>query len=531
MPRSKVSKEEKPKIRDAEKGKTFLEMRGITKRFPGVVANDKIDFDIKVGEIHAILGENGAGKTTLMNILYGLYAPDEGDIYFCGRKVTINSPTDSIKLGIGMVHQHFMLVPTMTVTQNIILGYEPTIRGLLLDTKRAGQRITNLSEEYGLKIDPDARISELSVGEWQRVEILKALFREARLIIMDEPTSSLTPQETKNLLMILKRMAKKGLAIIPFITHKLPEVLSISDRVTVLRNGKVVSVVDPKNTDEKNLVRKMIGREVIFRIKRPRLKVGEPMLKVKDLVALDDKGLPALKKISFVIKKGEILGIAGVSGNGQKELAEVIAGLRKAKGGKVFLREHDVTNCTPGKMIEAGLGFVPAEKVEMGIIADFTIAENLILKSHDNTPFAYNWFLPFEGKYFINKTEIREYARKLMSDFDIIAPNEETPAGNLSGGNIQRLILARELSRNPKLFIATQPTRGLDVGATEFIRKKLMEQRGKGMAILLISEDLDEIMSMSDRIAVMYEGKIVGVVPAAEAKIKEIGLMMAGAKR
>ena len=511
-------------------GEVILEMRGITKRFPGVLANDYIDFDIKAGEVHALLGENGAGKTTLMNILYGLYRPDEGEIRVRGKRVVFRSPKDAIDLGIGMVHQHFMLVPPLTVTENVILGLKSS-RGPLLDLDRAEKRIAELSKKYGLKVDPNAKIEQISVGERQRVEIIKALYRGAQILILDEPTAVLTPPEVKELMAIIRRMAKEGLAVIPFITHKLPEVMEISDRVTVLRRGKVMARIGTKRTNGRELAKKMVGREVLFRVKRRRIRMGKATLEVKNLGALGDKGLPALKNVSFSIHEGEILGVAGVAGNGQRELAEVLTGLRKATGGKVYVWGKDMTNKSPGKFIDQGVGHIPEDRLGMGLIMDFSIAENVILETHSKSPFAHRWFMPLDRKWFLNKNEIDKHAERLISEYDIVTPSKDVPARNLSGGNLQRLILARELSRNPKLLIANQPTRGLDVGATEFIRKKLMEQRGEGVAILLISEDLDEIMSMSDIIAVMYEGEMVGMVPAAKAKIKEIGLMMAGAKQ
>lgn len=516
--------------RKVKSGEVILEARGITKRFPGVLADDHIDFDIKAGEVHALLGENGAGKTTLMNILYGLYKPDEGEVRVRGRRVVLRSPKDAIDLGIGMVHQHFMLVPSLTVTENVVLGLKSP-REPFLDLDRAEKRIAEFSKKYGLKVGPKAKIEQLSVGERQRVEIIKALYRGAQVLILDEPTSVLTPPEVKELMAIIRRMAKGGLAVIPFITHKLPEVMEISDRVTVLRRGKVVARIETKRTNEKDLAKKMVGREVLFRIKRRRARRGRVVLDVKNLGALSDKGLPALKNVSFSIREGEILGFAGVAGNGQRELAEVITGLRRATEGKIYVREKDITNSSTKKIIDQGVGHIPEDRIGMGLIMDFSIAENAILETHSESPFADRWFMPFDRKWFLNKNEIGKYTEKLIREYDIKTPSKDAPARNLSGGNLQRLILARELSRNPKILIANRPTRGLDVGATEFIRNKLMEQRGEGVAILLISEDLDEIMSMSDRIAVMYEGEIVGMVPAANAKVKEIGLMMAGAKR
>jgi len=518
------------RIKKMKLGETVIEMRGITKRFPGVVANDHIDFDIKAGEVHALLGENGAGKTTLMNILYGLWQPDEGEIRVHGKKVTLKSPKDAIDLGIGMVHQHFMLVPPLTVTENVVLGLKSS-KEPLLDIDRVEKKIAELSKKYGLKVDPKAKIWQLSVGEQQRVEIIKALYREAQVLILDEPTSVLTPPEVREFMTILKRMARDGLAIIPFITHKLPEVMAVSDRVTVLRAGRVTARLKTERTKERDLAKKMVGRKVLFRVKKHRVKKGEVVLEVRRLRALSDRGLPALKDVSFSVREGEILGIAGVAGNGQRELEEVITGLRKAGGGGVFIRGKDVTNRTPRELIDSGVGHIPEDRLERGLVMDFSVAENLILETHSKQPFIHKWFLPFEKRWFLNHDEVRKHAQKLIKDYEVITPSVDVPTRHLSGGNLQRLILARELSRKPKVLIAAQPTRGLDVSATEFIRKKLLEQSREGTAILLISEDLDEIMMMSDRIAVMYGGEIVSLMPAARAKKEEIGLMMAGVKK
>jgi len=501
-------------------GALVVEMRGITKRFPGVVANDHIDFEVRAGEVHALLGENGAGKTTLMNVLYGLYQPDEGEIFIRGRKVTLRSPRDAIALGIGMVHQHFMLIPPLTVTENVVLGLRSS-REPFLDTRRAGQRIAELSKRYGLQVDPQAQIWQLSVGEQQRVEIIKALYRGAEILILDEPTSVLTPPEVRELFAVLQRMAERGHAII-FITHKLHEVMSVSHRVTVLRDGRVVSTVETGQTDEKELARMMVGREVLFRLTKKPVQKGDVVLQVEDLEALSDRGLPALKGLSFSVRQGEVLGIAGVAGNGQRELAEVITGLRRATRGRVIIGGKEMTNRSPGEIIAQGVSYIPEERMEVGLIMDFSVAENTILETRRRPPFSDGWFL--------NPQAIERHAEELISDYDVRTPSKDVPVKQLSGGNLQKLILARELSRQPRLLIAAQPTRGLDVGATEYIRRRLMEQRERGTAILLISEELDEVLSLSDRIAVMYEGEIVGIVDAAEAEVEEIGLMMAGAE-
>jgi len=505
-------------LETARPGEVILEVRGITKRFSGVIANDHVDFDLKAGEVHAILGENGAGKTTLMNIMYGLYQPDEGEIRIRGRRVVLRSPKDAIKMGIGMVHQLLTLIPSLTVAENVVLGME----GILLDLERVRKHIVELSERYGLKVDPMAKVWQLSVGERQRVEIIKALYRGAQLLILDEPTSMLTPPEIKELMKIIRRMADGGLAVIPFVTHKLPEVIAVSDRVTVLRRGRVVATLATNQTNEKDLAEKMVGREVVFDTKRRGAKTDRVVLEVTDLETLDDRGIPALKKVSFSIHEGEILGIAGVSGNGQRELVEVLTGLRKATAGKIYIRGEDVTNRSSSELIAKGVGYIPEERLEKGLVLGLSIAENLILGLQSKKSFTRGWLL--------NQKAINEYADKLISEYDIAAPSKDIMVRNLSGGNLQRLILARELSRNPKLLVAAQPTSGLDVGATEFIRSKLVEQKMKGTAILLISEDLDEVISMSDRVAVMYRGEVVGIIQAATAKIEEIGLMMSGAK-
>ncbi len=511
-------------------GTVVLEMKGIVKNFPGVLANDHVDLQIKAGEIHALLGENGAGKTTLMNVLYGLYQPDEGEILVKGKPVVIKSPKDAIDLGIGMIHQHFMLVDPLTVTENVVLGLRSS-KEPLLDLVAAEKKIEELSKRYGLKVDPKARIEQLSVGERQRVEIIKALYRGAQILILDEPTAVLTPPEVKEMMNMIKRMAKEGLAVIPFITHKMPEVMAISDQVTVLRRGKVVGRIATKKTNERDLAKKMVGRQVSFGKKRKKVKQGKVVISIKDLETQNDKGLAALKKVSFEVHEREIVGIAGVSGNGQRELAEVITGLRKATGGKVTILGKDTTNRPPKEITDQGVGHIPEDRMGTGLIMNFTVAENLILGSQSKDPFVNKWFLPVDKKWFLDKTEINKHADALITEYNIKTPSRDVPARTLSGGNLQKLILARELSRKPKLLIANQPTRGLDVGATEFIQTKIEEQKEKGTAVLLISEDLDEILSLSDRIVVVYEGNIAGIVPAEKAKIKDIGLMMAGVKK
>jgi ABC-type uncharacterized transport system ATPase subunit len=497
---------------------SLVEMRGIVKRFPGVLANDHIDFNVEAGQIHALLGENGAGKTTLMNVLYGLYQPEEGGLFFRDQRVQLASPRDAIQLGIGMVHQHFMLIPPLTVAENVILGHKHSANPIL-DLEDAQERISELSKRYGLPVDPQDEVWQLSVGEQQRVEIIKALYRGAEVLILDEPTSVLIPQEVGDLFQVLRRMAEEGKAIV-FISHKLDEVMQVSHKVTVLRDGKVVATLDTENTSESELARLMVGREVLFRIEREEPKLGDVVLRVNDLDAFGDKGLLALKGISFEIRAGECVGFAGVSGNGQRELAGVISGLRPASAGSVQIGDADMTNRSPAEIIRVGLGYVPEERQRVGSIGDFTVAENAILETHKSH---------FTQGVFLDRLAIKQHVTDLISNYDVKTPSSETPARNLSGGNLQKLILGRELSRHPGLLLAAQPTRGLDVGATEYIRQELMRARDQGTAILLISEDLDEILSLSDRILVMYEGQIVGELSSEKADIETLGLMMGGA--
>lgn len=498
---------------------TMLEMRNITKRFPGVLANDNVTLKVEKGEIHALLGENGAGKTTLMNILYGLYRPQSGEIIFQGQHVMINSVQEAISLGIGMVHQHFMLIPNFTVTENIILGLESS-RNIVIDSKEAEKRILALSKKYGFNVDPSAYIWQLPVGLQQRVEILKALYRGAGLLILDEPTSVLTPQETRELFIILREMAEQGTSII-FISHKLDEVMAISDRITVLRDGCVTGTVATKDTNQHELARMMVGRDVIFKVSRPSMERGELALEVENLHALNDKGLEALKGISFKLYYGEILGIAGVSGNGQEELAEVLTGLREAADGRILIDKKNLINKLPDTYIRAGVAFIPQDRKRFGSISDFSLEENLILRSESDSPFAHHGILDREA--------IREYSSRVIEEYDIRTPGSDIKAKSLSGGNLQKLILGREVTRPHHLLIAAQPTRGLDVGAIEFVYSRLIEERGKGSAILLISTELNEILNLSDRIAVIYEGRVVGQMEHDEASIEELGLLMTGA--
>jgi simple sugar transport system ATP-binding protein len=495
-----------------------LQMRGISKRFPGVLANDKVDFDVTSGEVHALLGENGAGKSTLMKILYGLYHPDEGEILLNGKPVSIASPNDSINLGIGMIHQHFMLVQSLTVAENVALGL-PSTRGALTDLERVSKRIVELADIYGLKIDPSAYIWQLSVGQQQRVEIIKALYRGAALLILDEPTAVLTPQEVDELFIIMRQMVKDGHALI-FISHKLHEVVEISDRITVLRDGRKIGTRPTSETTKQDLANWMVGREVGLIPDRGNVIPGEVRLQLDEVSCGSDRGTPGLRGVSLEVRSAEILGIAGVSGNGQRELAESVTGLRKITGGRVRLEEDDVTGFAPGDLTDRMLSYIPEERMRDGMIREFTVAENLILREHHKQPYSRSGFLNLGG--------IASHADQLIGQFHVKTPSRETLAKNLSGGNIQKVVLAREISRNPRVILAAQPTRGLDIGATEYVRAQLLEQRKQGAAILLISEDLDEILALSDRIAVIYEGRIMDIVPRANATPEKLGLLMAG---
>ena len=497
-----------------------IELRGIVKRFPGVIANNGIDLKVRRGEIHCLLGENGAGKTTLMRVLYGLYHPEEGEIILNGQPVQMNSPRAALNHHIGMIHQHFRLVPTLSVEENIVLGLDEGT-GPFMNFRKARAKISAIANEYGLSVDPQTKIWQLAVGQQQRVEILKALYREVNILIMDEPTSVLTPQEVDQLFTTLRTLVDDGLTII-FITHKLDEVMQVSNRVTVLRKGKVVATLLTNETDKPTLARLMVGREVVFRLKKNPIKRREKILDVNDLHALNDRGLPALRGVSFDLFGGEILGVAGVSGNGQYELAEVLTGLRKLIKGKVFLAEKEVTNCSVREMNNLNVAHIPAERVRMGVVPALSIRENLILKKYRYSPFSHGEFL--------NYKEIEENAHRAMSDYQIAAPNCETPVKLLSGGNIQKVVLARELSENPSLIVAVHPTYGLDIGATEQVRQILLAQRERGAATLLISEDLEEIMTLSDRILVIFNGEVMGILEAESADIEEIGLMMAGTR-
>lgn len=499
-----------------------LELRGITKRFPGVLANDHIDLTLEAGEIHALLGENGAGKSTLMNILYGLYQPDEGEIFIKGKKLEVHSPTDAIRAGVGMVHQHFMLIPVFTVTENVMLGDESVVAGGVLDRTAAAKRIREISEAYQLAVDPDAYVSDLPVGVQQRVEIIKLLYRNADILILDEPTAVLTPQEADEFFKILKTLTQKGKSII-FISHKLREVLEIANRITVIRLGKVVGSTTPKQADEAKLASMMVGREVLLRIKKQAAKPGPVQLKVEDLRVQDDRHHLTVDGVSFELHRGEVLGIAGVQGNGQTELVEAITGLREPISGKItFGAGHDITHAQPREFTELGSAHIPEDRQLDGLVLPFPVADNLVLNTYYHAPYAKGVML--------QEKAIRQEADKLIKDFDIRTPDSMTSVGSLSGGNQQKVIVARELSRPVELVVASQPTRGLDVGSIEYIHDQLIDRRDKGAAVLLVSSELDEIMQLSDRIAVMYRGKIVDVVDAKGADKTQIGLLMAGAK-
>jgi general nucleoside transport system ATP-binding protein len=498
----------------------LLELVNITKQFPGVLANDHISLDLKQGEIHTLLGENGAGKTTLMNILYGLLSPDEGEIYFRGNKITIGSPKEAIAHGIGMVHQHFMLVPTLTVTENIILGQE-LVRGPFLQKKEAAQVIEKLSSDYGLDVSPQRKVWQLSVGEQQRVEILKVLYRGAEILVLDEPTASLTPQETEIFFGILQSLIARGKSVI-FISHKLDEVMQISDRITVLRRGKVVGSVERKETSDKDLACMMVGREVVLRVTGEHRNnfVEKPVASLREVTCKDERGKNVLEKLSLDLHPGEILGVAGVDGNGQTELAEMIAGLRAPTHGQILIDDQLQAGADPLQRTNLGVYYIPAERKKRGAAMSLPVMMNAILKNHRVTPYS-------RGGVFNHKA-VRAFTEKLIQEYDVRTPSMETPTETLSGGNLQKLILGREISDNPRILIAEQPTHGLDVGAIEYVRQILLKQRDLGCAILLISADLDEIMALSDRIVVMYAGQIIYESNNIDISLNDIGLAMGG---
>jgi ABC-type uncharacterized transport system ATPase subunit len=496
-----------------------LEMRGITKRYPGVVANDHIDLDVRPGEIHALLGENGAGKSTLMNILYGLATPDEGEILIDGTPVIIRDPNDAIDRGISMVHQHFMLVPVLSVAENILLGDEPMANPVFLDRRAAHVRIRELGRQFGFEVDPDAKVGSLSVGWQQRVEILKALYRNANILVLDEPTAVLTPQETREIFAVLRQLTSELGTSIIFISHKLYEVLEIADRITVIRRGKVVGSRIPAETDEEDLAELMVGRDVNLTVDRGESHPGEAMLVAEDVRAADDRGREVVHGVSFTVRAGEIFGIGGVAGNGQDELVETITGLRKTTGGRLSLAGEPITTATPRELHEQGLAFVPADRHRFGLVLSFPLTDNFILNDYHAEPYA--------SGFVRNDDAIRSRAEECVAEYDVRTPSTTVPAGTLSGGNQQKVVVAREFGRELKLLVLDQPTRGLDVGSIEFIHSQTIKRRDAGTAILLVSAELDEVLELSDRIGVMYRGELVAVVDAREADKEEIGLLMA----
>jgi general nucleoside transport system ATP-binding protein len=499
-----------------------LEMTGITKRYPGVVANDGIDLDLRRGEIHALLGENGAGKTTLMNILYGLATPDAGEIRLAGAAVKILDPNDAIQRGISMVHQHFMLVPVLTVADNIMLGAEVMANPIFLDRKRANQRIRELGQQFGFELDPDAKVETLSVGWQQRVEILKALYRDASILVLDEPTAVLTPQETKEIFAVLRRLAGEGRSII-FISHKLYEVLEIADRITVIRRGRVVGTRRPAETSEEELAEMMVGREVQLVVDRGESHPAEPVLEVSDLHAHDDRGHETVRGVSFDVRAGEILGIAGVAGNGQEELVEALTGLRKPTSGHVQLVGQEITGFGPRRLQRAGMSFVPGDRQRFGLVLSFSVEDNLVLTQYDEAPYSRGIVR--------DERAIDEWGERAIAEYDIRAPSAKVGTGTLSGGNQQKTVVAREFSRNVTVLVLDQPTRGLDVGSIEFIHRRIIAKRDEGAAVLLVSAELDEILELSDRIGVMYRGEMVALLDGPSADREAVGLLMARGTR
>lgn len=498
-----------------------IEMLGIRKEFPGIVANDNINLQVKNGEIHALLGENGAGKSTLMNVLFGLYQPEKGEIRVNGKKVNITNPNIANDLGIGMVHQHFMLVNNFSVTENIILGNEPVKTGKI-NLKDAEKQVKEISERYGLAVNPSAKISDISVGMQQRVEILKTLYRGAEILIFDEPTAVLTPQEIKELIGIMKTLIKEGKSII-LITHKLKEIMEVCDRVTVIRKGEGIGTVNVAETNPNELAALMVGREVLFTTQKTEAVPAEEVLKIQDLTVKDSRNVTVIDSLNLSVKAGEIVGIAGVDGNGQSELIEAITGLMNSQSGSILLNGKDIRNQRPRQITEAGVGHIPQDRHKHGLVLDFPVGENMVLQTYYQKPYSKKGVLNFKAIY--------DKAEKLIKEFDVRTPSSSTLARALSGGNQQKAIIGREVDRDPDLLIAAQPTRGLDVGAIEFIHRRLIEQRDKGKAVLLISFELEEIMNVSDRIAVIYEGKIVAIVSPKETTEQELGLLMAGSSR
>ena len=504
---------------DARSEDLAVDMRGITKQFPGVLANNHVDFSVRAGEIHALVGENGAGKSTLMNILYGLIPADSGEVFIQGKQVHIAGPRDAIALGIGMVHQHFMLIPVFSVGENIMLGREPVTGPGFYDRARARAEIAELTKQYGLALNPDARMGDLPVGLQQRAEIVKVLYRGASILILDEPTGVLTPQESKELFGVLRDLVKGGKTII-FISHKLKEVLEISDRITVMRRGRVVGHLTTKDTNEEEIATLMVGREVLLRVDKKPATPGAVAMRVENLTASSDQGVPALKGVSFDLRYGEILGIAGVEGNGQSELMEVLAGTRRATGGRVTLADRDITTMDARTERDAGVAFIPEDRRGTGLVLSFSIAENSILGRERSPKFSWNEFV-------LKLVAIREWARRLVKEFDIRTPSIDIAVRTLSGGNQQKVIVAREMGSQPKVLLAAQPTRGVDIGAIEFIHRQIVKERDLGAAVLLVSAELDEVRSLSDRIAVMYEGRIVSI-EGPDTPEERLGLLMTG---
>jgi simple sugar transport system ATP-binding protein len=499
-----------------------LELKGITKRFPGVLANDHIDLTLDEGTVLGLLGENGAGKSTLMNVLYGLYDPDEGEIHVRGRHVNIESPNDAIDLGIGMVHQHFMLVPVLTVTENVMLGMESIKNGVVLDREKAAQRIAEISDRYGLKVDPYAVVEDLPVGIQQRVEIIKLLYRNADILILDEPTAVLTPQEVEGLFEVIRSLVSQGKSVI-FISHKLKEVLELSDRIVVLRGGEMVGSTTPEESDERDLASMMVGRDVVLQVSKEEAEPGETVLTVEDLYVRDDQGKVAVDGISFEVRTGEIVGVGGVQGNGQTELVEALTGLRAVESGRIAIDGQDLTGASPRAITEAGTAHIPEDRQRDGLVLGYPVANNLILNTY--------YLKPNAQGIVMQQDAIEQRAENLIGEYDIRTPGPLTPLSNLSGGNQQKVIVARELSRPVKLIIAAQPTRGLDVGSIEYIHSQLIKMRDEGTAVFMVSAELDEVMSLSDRVIVMYEGQIMDTVPAEEATREQLGLLMAGVSK
>lgn len=498
-----------------------LEVRGLTKRFPGVLANDHIDLKLHKGQVLGLLGENGAGKSTLMNLIYGLYTPDEGEILVNGQPVQIKNPNDAIALGIGMVHQHFQLVPVLTVTENIMLGNE-TVRGLLLDRRTARARIMEISKQYGLEVNPDALVQDLPVGIQQRIEIIKALYRKAEILILDEPTAVLTPQEAEGLFDVMRTLIARGVSIV-FISHKLKEVLEICDDVTVLRGGRVAGHVNPEDSTEESLASLMVGRNVILQVEKGEAHPGAPVLSLHDLHVNDDRKLPAVRGLTLEVRAGEILGIAGVQGNGQTELVEAITGLRPVTSGHMVMNGQDLTHASPRQITETGVAHIPEDRQKNGMVTSFPVMNNMVLQTY--------YIEPYSNGILANEDSIALMARDLVKQYDVRTPTIFVNIGTLSGGNQQKVIVARECSRESKLLIAAQPTRGLDVGSIEFIHKQIVKMRDEGTAVLLVSAELDEILSLSDRVAVMFAGKIIDVLPIEQANRERVGLLMAGIRR